>query len=221
MNSQIDFEQARFNMIEQQIRPWEVLDQSVLDLLQELHREDFVADEHKELALADLNIPLAHGQFMMTPKLEARLLQALGLKRTDSVLEIGTGSGYLTALMSRFAKNVETIDVYGDFIAEATTKLKSYGIDNVKLDEADFFGDWRYSGQYDAIVLTGSLPTLDPSIQENLAIGGRLFLVVGEAPIMEAQLITRVGESDYSTETILETELPSLIGASVPSSFEL
>ncbi len=221
MNSQIDFEQARFNMIEQQIRPWEVLDTNVLDLLQEIHREDFVSEEHRGLALADLNIPLAHDQVMMTPKMEARLLQAVELKETDSVLEVGTGSGYLTALMSRFASNVESIDIYGDFIAEATTRLKSYGIDNVKLAESDYFGDWKYDKAYDVIVLTGSLPTLDMAIQENLAIGGRLFAVVGEAPVMEARLVRRVGESDYATEVILETELPALVGANSPSSFEL
>ena len=221
MNSQIDFEQARFNMIEQQIRPWEVLDTNVLDLLQEIHREDFVSQEHRGLALADLNVPLAHDQVMMTPKMEARLLQAVELKDTDSVLEIGTGSGYLTALMSRFASNVDSIDIYGDFIAEATTRLKSYGIDNVNLAESDYFGDWKYDKPYDVIVLTGSLPTLDTSIQENLAIGGRLFVVVGEAPVMEALLTRRVGDSDYATEVILETELPALIGANPPSSFEL
>ncbi len=221
MNSQIDFEQARFNMIEQQIRPWEVLDTNVLDLLQEIHREDFVSQEHRGLALADLNVPLAHDQVMMTPKMEARLLQAVELKDTDSVLEIGTGSGYLTALMSRFASNVDSIDIYGDFIAEATTRLKSYGIDNVNLAESDYFGDWKYDKPYDVIVLTGSLPTLDTSIQENLAIGGRLFVVVGEAPVMEALLTRRVGDSDYATEVILETELPALVGANPPSSFEL
>lgn len=221
MNSQIDFEQARFNMIEQQIRPWEVLDTNVLNLLQEIHREDFVSQEHRGLALADLNVPLAHDQVMMTPKMEARLLQAVELKDTDSVLEIGTGSGYLTALMSRFASNVDSIDLYGDFIAEATTRLKSYGIDNVNLAESDYFGDWKYDKPYDVIVLTGSLPTLDTSIQENLAIGGRLFVVVGEAPVMEALLTRRVGDSDYATEVILETELPALVGANPPSSFEL
>ena len=221
MNSQIDFEQARFNMIEQQIRPWEVLDTDVLDLLQEIHREDFVSDEHRGLALADLNIPLKHDQVMMTPKMEARLVQSLQIRDTESVLEVGTGSGYLTALMSRFARHVETIDIYGDFVAEAETRLKSYGIDNVELGEADFLGDWQFKTRYDLIVLTGSLPTLDSSIQENLSIGGRLFVVVGEAPVMEALLIKRIGESDYATEVVLETEIPVLVGANAPSSFEL
>lgn len=221
MSSQIEFEQARFNMIEQQIRPWDVLDQKVLGLLQEIHREDFVEDNYRALALADLNIPLLHGQVMMTPKMEARLLQSMDIKDSDSILEVGTGSAYLTALLASCAKSVESIDIYPEFVEQADSKLRKYGLDNVALAQKDFFADGKPNVQYDVIVLTGSLPTMDPALQENLAPGGRLFVVVGEAPVMEASLITRVGESDWSKEEILETELPALIGASVPSSFEL
>lgn len=220
MTTQIDFEQARLNMIEQQIRTWEVLDQNVLDLLHEIHREDFVPEDYKPLALADMNIPLANGQVMMTPKIEARLLQALAIRKNESVLEIGTGSAYLTALLAKSANHVESIDIFVGFVREAKNKLDNYQITNVQLDTSDLLSNWQAEKLYDVIVVTGSLPRLDSTLQELLAPGGRLFVIVGKSPIMEAMLITCVGEKEWASEALFETELPSLIGVDLPSSFQ-
>jgi len=220
MTSQIDFEQARLNMVEQQIRPWEVLDHLVLDLLHRIHREDFVPGEFRQLALADLNIPLANGQVMMTPKVEARLLQALAIRSNESVLEVGTGSGYLTALLAASAGHVESIDIFPEFTEQAKPKISDYGLKNVDLYTGDYLADWKRESVYDIIVLTGSLPELDFHIQEQLAVGGRLFVVTGVAPVMEALLITRVGDGEWSSESLFETELPALVGAEQPSGFQ-
>ncbi len=221
MTTQIDFEQARLNMIEQQIRTWEVLDQSVLDLINEIHREDFVPDNYKQLALADINIPLANEQLMMTPKMEARLLQAAAIDRGDKVLEIGTGSGYLTALTASKAKAVDTIDIFPDFVKEAEVKLKNYQLDNVKFFTGDALSNWQGEAPYNAVIVTGSMPELDQNFQAQLIVGGRMIVIVGPAPAMEARLVTRVSENAWSTEVLFETDLPALIGADLPASFNL
>ena len=221
MNTQMNFEQARFNMIEQQIRTWEVLDQHVLDLLAEVHREDFVPIEYRQLALADVQIPLAHKQVTMTPKVEARLLQALDIKKTDKILEIDTGCAYLTALLARLGHHVFSVDIFPEFTGEAKTKLARHGIYNVTLETGDAIKGWAQHTPYDVIVVTGSLPVLDPCFQEQLNIGGRLFVIIGTSPVMEALLITRIGENEWSTESLFETDIPVLTGLQTPPEFKL
>jgi protein-L-isoaspartate(D-aspartate) O-methyltransferase len=211
---QVNAKQARFNMVEQQVRPWEVLDQRTLDLISEVPREDFVPMAYRNLAFADFNIPLAHDQEMMPPKLEGRILQALQLTPKDSVLEIGTGSGYLTALLAKSAKHVDSVDIYEDFVTEATSKLNALNLHNVSLKIGDAINGWNLSTHYDAIVLTGSVPVLKPHFQEQLNEGGRLFAIIGDEPIMHAHLITRIAGSFY-TENLFETLLPPLLGAQV------
>ncbi len=217
----MDVEQARFNMIEQQIRPWEVLDDRVLSLITEIPRENFVPEASRELAFADIGIPLIHEQEMMQPKIEARLLQALAIQETDTVLEIGTGSGYLTALLAGMAKQVYSIDIYPDFIAEATEKLAQSGIKNITLKTADATQPWKQNQPYDAIAITASYPTPPTEYLNALRIGGRLFVIVGEAPVMEALLYTRTRHDAWSKESLFETILPALINAKTPQKFVL
>jgi len=217
--SAVDFEQARFNMIEQQIRPWEVLDQRVLDVIASTPREDFVPPQYRNLAFADVCIPLGHGQVMMCPNLEGRLLQALALQPSDSVLEVGTGSGYLTACLAKLAARVVSVDIVPEFIQTAQQKLKLHGINNVTLHSGDAAPGWG-NQRYDAIAITGSLPVLPDSWRQHMNIGGRLFVIVGEPPIMEALLITRLGEREWTEESLFDTEIPALLNVSKPAVFE-
>jgi protein-L-isoaspartate(D-aspartate) O-methyltransferase len=219
--SPFNFEQARFNMIEQQIRPWDVLDQRTLDLIASVPRERFVPPDYRKLAFADINIPLAQGQVMMSPKVEARLLQALRLNPNDSVLEIGTGSGYLTALLAKSAKHVDSVDIFPEFIQAAEIKLKALNINNVTLQVGDAVNGWNTNVNYDVIVLTGSVPVLISHFQDQLDEGGCLFAIVGEEPIMQAQLLTRVNQTETNLEILFETVLPSLLGAVSPPRFVL
>lgn len=215
----MDYEQARLNMIEQQIRTWEVLDQTVLDLLGQVHREDFIPSQYKKLALADVNIPLPHDQITMTPKVEARLLQALNVGPADSVLEIGTGCAYLTALLARRAGHVVSIDIFADFTQAASAKLDAHGINNVELYTGDAIDGWPANGPYDVIAVTGSLPAYSESIEQQLRVGGRLFIIIGTSPVMSGVLVTRTGKQEWSRETLFETDLPPLIGARLPEKF--
>lgn len=210
--SPFSLERARYNMIEQQIRPWEVLDQHILDLLLNVPREQFVPEEYQHFAFADIPIPLAHAQVMMSPVVEARLLQALMLSPQDRVLEIGTGSGYLTALLAKSARFVDSVDIFEDFSREAKTKLDALDICNVSLHIGDAMQGWNTTAYYDVIVLTGSVPKLIPSFQAQLNEGGCLLAIVGEAPAMQAQRITRINDHELITETLFETHLPPLIG---------
>lgn len=219
--TEMNFEQARFNMIEQQIRPWEVLDQRVLDLLSEVPREDFVPPAFRNLALVDTNLPLGHEQVMMSPKVEARLLQAIDVQANETVLEIGTGSGYLTALLAKLAKQVYSIEIIPEFIKSAQVKLADHGINNVSLEEGDAAQGWSLDAPYDVIVITGSLPLLPDTFKQSLNIGGRLFTIVGDSPSMEATLITRVGEHEWTEEGLFEIDLPPLLNAIQPDRFEL
>ena len=221
MAIQMNFEQARTNMIEQQIRPWDVLDQNVLNHIAEIHREDFVPEHLQRLALADVSLPLAHGQVTMTPKVEARLLQSLAIKNTDKILEIGTGCGYLTALLGKSAATVTSVDIFPEFTREAAEKLSRYHINNVLLESGDAIRGWEKDAPYDAIAITASVPSLPPCFQEQLAINGRLFAIVGKSPVMEAMLITRTGPRDWSCESLFETDLPPLIGATNSQEFTL
>jgi len=217
--NQSEIEQARFNMIEQQIRTWDVLDQTVLDVMNTVPREQFVPENCRALAFADTSIPLGHDQVMMAPKLEGRVLQALAIKPGDAVLEIGTGSGYLTACLAKLGKHVTSIDIVPDFTTAAAAKLETLGISNVTLETADAAEGIESDQRYDAIAVTGSLPLLQQQFQNNLAVGGRLFIITGSLPIMEANLITRVDENNWSTECLLETCMPPLLHAAQPQTF--
>lgn len=215
----INIEQARFNMIEQQIRPWEVLDQRVLEILTQTPREEFVPARYRNLAFADVRIPLGHDQFMMNPNLEGRLLQALALTPTDRVLEIGTGSGYLTACLARLAGSVVSVEIQPEFTEQARANLRKQGIQNVRLETGDAARDWG-DAPFDAIVLTGSLPILPDSWRQRLALNGRLFAVIGEEPIMEAVLVTRINEQQWHQESLFDTELTPLLNFTKPAVFQ-
>jgi protein-L-isoaspartate(D-aspartate) O-methyltransferase len=215
------FDLARYNMVEQQIRTWEVLDERVLDVLAQTPREDFVPEHHRRLAFADAHIPLDHGQVMMQPKQEGRLLQALEIRPTDSILEVGTGSGYLTACLARLGRHVYSVDIFPEFKYAAQAKLAAHGIENVSLRVGDASTGWSLQAPYDVVAVTGSVPLLPPGFENDLAIGGRLFIVVGEPPVMEALLITRTGENEWVRESLFETVLPPLINAPRPQRFVL
>jgi len=215
----MDTELARENMIEQQIRPWEVLDQNVLDLISEIHREDFIPEEFKALAFADTRIPIGHGQVTMTPKVEARLLQSLDIKPTDKVLEIGTGCAYLTALLAKSAEKVTSMELYTNLTRSAEQKLQQHAISNVELITGDVFADWQSSETFDVIVVTGSVPVLNHLLLSNLNMGGRMFVIVGTSPAMEALLLRRVDKDQYASESLFETDLPALIGAETDKQF--
>ncbi len=210
---ELNFELARSNMIEQQIRPWDVLNQQVLDLLYQVPREEFVPTDYRQLAFADINIPLGHDQVMLSPKMEARLLQALSVNPNDRVLEIGTGSGYLTALLAKMANNVDSVDIFEDLVTAAKAKLKALGISNVSLEVGDAAQGWNRQTEYDVIVITGSLSVLPEHIKQQIDEGGCILAVVGEGPVMQAQLINHVSAAEWYTEVLFETWLPPLINA--------
>lgn len=212
-------EQARFNMIEQQIRPAEVLDPHVLSVISETPREAFVAANYQELAFSDLNVPLANGQVMMKPIMEARLLQALNIQASDSILEIGTGSGYFTALLAKLGRKVQSVEIDASIMATAQERLDAQGIDNVTLIHADAARGWDQSGPFDVIAITGSLPILPHSFQQQLTVGGRMVAIVGQSPVMQVLLITRIDETQWSTECLYETDFPELINAEQPQAF--
>jgi protein-L-isoaspartate(D-aspartate) O-methyltransferase len=215
----MNMEQARFNMIEQQIRTWEVLDPAVLDLLGRIPRENFVPVKYRNLAFADLTIPLGHEQVMMPPKVEGRLIQALGIKPDETVLEVGTGSGYLTALLASLAKHVYSVDIFPEFKKQAQQKLAALGLSNVTIETGDAALGWERHGPYDVIVITGSFPLYPDHYQRGLRVNGRMFVIAGRAPAMEALLVTRVGEADWMRESLFETDIPALINAPQPQSF--
>jgi protein-L-isoaspartate(D-aspartate) O-methyltransferase len=216
----MNLEQARNNMVEQQIRTWEVLDQDVLDLLYLVPREEFVPPEYRALAFSDLEIPIGEGEKMWQPKLEARVVQELSLKKSDLVLEVGTGSGYLTALLSHRAGHVHSIEVKPKLAEGARANLARHGIDNVTLHSGDAARGWPRHAPYDAIVLTGSTPILPRAFLEQLAAGGRLFAVVGEAPAMAARVATRTAPGAYATADLFETVIAPLVNAEHPPRFK-
>ncbi|QQS54046.1 MAG: protein-L-isoaspartate O-methyltransferase [Candidatus Competibacteraceae bacterium] len=214
-----NFEQARFNMIEQQIRPWEVLDQRILDTLASMPREDFVPERYRNLAFSDVAIPLGHGEVMLKPPIEGRILQALAPRPVDQVLEVGTGSAYLTACLARLAAGVTSVDIVPEFIEAARPKLKAHGIGNVKLQVGDASHSWG-EHRYGVIAATGSVAMLDDRWRQSLSLGGRLFVVVGQPPVMEALLVTRTGEREWIEESLFDTELPPLRNAGPHKTFE-
>lgn len=214
-----EIEQARFNMIEQQVRTWDVLDQQVLDTMNGIPREAFVPARYASLAFADTNIPLGQGQVMMAPKVEGRLLQALAIEPSDTVLEVGTGSGYLTACLARLARHVTSLDIRPEFVDSATARLAEHAVVNVHV-RADDALVHAGTDRYNAIAVTGSLPVLQQQFRNNLEIGGRMFVITGELPIMEACLVTRVDDRNWSTESLFETCIPPLDNAGIPREFE-
>ncbi|NIR30631.1 MAG: protein-L-isoaspartate O-methyltransferase [Gammaproteobacteria bacterium] len=217
----MDFEKARQNMVQRQIHTWEVLDQRVLDVIAEASREEYVPEAYRYLAYADTHVPLEGDEVMMPPREEARLLQALALTSEDRVLEIGTGSGYLTSLLAALTGEVLSIEISPTLKDFAQANLVGHGINNVTLEVGDGLHGWDEGAPYDAIAVTGSVPVLGHDFQRQLTIGGRLFVIVGEAPAMEALLITRTDEDDWSTESLFETVLPPLKGAKRPRRFTL
>lgn len=214
-----DFEQARVTMIESQVRTWEVLDQSVLDLLLVVRREEFVPEKHRALAFADMEIPLGHGEAMLSPKLEARMVQELGIRKTDKVLEVGTGSGYVTALCAKLGGQVVSVERIAEFSQSAARKLAGHGIQNVQLVVGEAPEGWPSAGPYDVILLTGSLPFLPDSLQNQLRSGGRLLAVVGEPPVMTAMLVTRVSGDAFNSVGLFETSIPPLRNIRQPERF--
>ena len=210
----MSIEKARFNMIQQQIRPWQVLDQGVLSLLSVVKREDYVPEAYKDLAFADVEVPLGAsgtaGQVMLAPKMEARILQELAIRNTDKVLEIGTGSGYMAALLAAKAEFVYTVEIDQDLVDSARKNLKQAGVANVSVDVGDGAQGWPLYAPYDVIVLSGSTPMLPDSLLRQLRIGGRLAAIVGEAPAMQLQLVTRTEEDAFNTINVLETVVAPL-----------
>jgi protein-L-isoaspartate(D-aspartate) O-methyltransferase len=216
----MNIEQARFNMIEQQIRPWNVLDQDVLDLLHVVKREQFVPAAYQNLAFADVEIPLPGGAAMLAPKFEARIMQETGVKKHETVLEIGTGSGYMAALLAHRAAKVTTVEINPETAELAKKNLANAGIHNVTVEVGNGAQGWEKGAPYDVIVISGALEVLPEAILKQVKVGGRIAAIVGQAPVMEAAIISRTGENTYSTIKVFETNVRYLTGAPVPSHFQ-
>lgn len=209
---------ARLQMVNQQVRGWNVYDEDVLAMLRKLPREDFVPEGFESLAFADTAIPLAHGEHMMTPTLEGRLLQALLLDGDENILEIGTGSGFVTACLATLGAHVTSIDIHADFVDSAEHKLADAGIENVELMHMDATQELP-EGHFDAIAVTGSIQSFDPRLVDSLSPQGRLFVVIGDSPAMEAKLIERTDEHDWQTLSLFETDLAPLVHGAKPRQF--
>ncbi len=216
----MNFEHARFNMVEQQIRPWEVLDARVLEVLETIHREDFVPTRYRKLAFADLEVPLSHGQCMMRPKVEGRMLQALGLKADETVLEVGTGSGFIAACLSRLAHHVVTVDCHQDLLSAAKMRLADHGSDNIELFHGDVMRGWQPELAHDVVVVTGSVPSIPEIFRGWVNPGGRLFVITGQSPAMQAIRLTRTGVTEWREESLFETDLVRLENAEPAAGFE-
>jgi len=216
----MNFEHARFNMVEQQVRPWEVLDTRVLDLLEHVHREDFVPVRYRKMAFADMAIPLSRGQHMMCPKVEGRMLQSVAIKDDDTVLEIGTGSGFITACLSGLACRVVSVEIFEELHTEAELRLRDKHMHNVELFVGDVMNGWQPEQAHDVVVVTGSVPEVPEQFRGWVNPGGRMFVVTGESPAMEAKLLTRVGFSDWREESLFETDLDRLVNAEPPPAFD-
>jgi protein-L-isoaspartate(D-aspartate) O-methyltransferase len=216
----MNIEQARFNMIEQQIRPWNVLDQDVLDLLHVVKREQFVPQAYQNLAFADVEIPLPGGEAMLSPKIEARILQEIMLKKHENVLLVGTGSGYLAALLAHKGRHVTAVEIAPELKALAEQNLAKAAIGNVAVELGNAAEGWAKGAPYDVIVVAGSLPVLPEAFLKELKVGGRILAIVGEAPVMSCNVVTRVADSAYDTVKVFETNVKPLTGAPVPSHFE-
>jgi protein-L-isoaspartate(D-aspartate) O-methyltransferase len=214
----LDLAAARRQMIEQQVRAWEVLDLGVLKVMERVPREEFAPEEYRDLAFADLNVPLGHGQYMLTPKLEGRILQALEIVPDDRALEVGTGSGYFAACLGGLARSVRSLEIFPDLAEFARANIVRAGIHNVAVEAMDAM-TLDVEGGYDVIALTGSLPVYDGRFERALAVGGRLFVVTGLGPVMDAQRITRTGPAEFLRESLFETVVDPLIHAPEPPKF--
>jgi protein-L-isoaspartate(D-aspartate) O-methyltransferase len=215
----MNFDQARQNMVENQVRPWEVLDGRVLSVLGSVRREDFVAPAHRQLAFADVCLPIGHDEVMMKPIMEGRVLQALALKPEDHVLEIGTGSGFLTACMANLAAHVTSVDIHADFTTTADQRLQAAGISNVKLATGEAVNTWQPQGTFDVVVVTGAVYRIPDRFLGWLKPGGRLLAIRGESPVQQVVLLTNEGNGRYQEESLLETDLPYLANAEPPRRF--
>lgn len=217
----MNIEKARFNMIEQQIRTWDVLNTEILEVLTVVKREAFVPAAYKSLAFVDTEIPLPGGEFMFSPKMEARILQDVAAKKHETVLEIGAGSGYMAALLAHQARYVTTVEIDSTLKAMAEKNLADYGVSNVEVVLGNGAQGWSVDGntQYDVIVISGSLPVLPDAFLKQLRVGGRLFVIVGEPPAMSAEIVTRTSDTMYNTAHIFETNVKPLREAVVPSAF--
>lgn len=214
----MNLDQARFFMVEQQIRPWDVLDPLVLDLLSELPRHEFVGADQQTLAYSDTELPIGEGQVMLTPKLEARIMQALDVHEEDQVLEIGTGSGYMTAMLASLANKVTSVELFDSLQKTAASRLTQFN--NIELKLGDASQAWPDQQTYDVIVLTGSCAELPESYKTKLNLGGRLFAIVGQSPAMQAILVTRISEQEWLEESLFETDVPALVHAEAKPKFE-
>jgi len=214
MNS--DF--ARQKMIDQQVRAWDVFDPDVLDVLSKVPREQFVPFGYESLAFADTRIPIGHGQSMLTPTIEGRILQALALDGTEHVLEIGSGNGFLTACLSHLALHVTSLEIYDDLRKRASENLADAGVENLELLSMDATLELP-DRQFDAIAVSGSIRRFDPRFVSALTLGGRLFVVVGDAPAMDARVVLKTGDNDWESESLFDTELTPLVNAVVPTTF--
>jgi protein-L-isoaspartate(D-aspartate) O-methyltransferase len=216
----MNIEQARFNMIEQQIRPWNVLDQDVLDLLHVVKREQFVPAAYQNLAFADSEIPLPGGEAMFNPKVEARILQEIAVKKHEKVLEIGAGSGYMAALLAHKARHVTTVEILPETKALAEANLAKAGVSNVTVELGNGALGWEPGGPYDVVVVSGGLPVLPEALVKQVKVGGRLAVILGDAPAMSFNIVTRVSETAYDTVKVFETNVKTLSGAQTPSRFQ-
>ena len=219
----MDFDKARYNMVEQQVRPWDVLNDRVLEVISEVPREAFTPDDYKKLAYADTSIPL--GQFegsncsMLNPILDGRLIQSLNITEDDIVLEVGTGSGYLTACLAKLARHVDSVDISPEMTALAEKNLAAFDLQNINLSTGDASNGWDQKRFNDVIAITASMPEIPEPYKQLLKEGGRLFVVTGDAPVMTAYLITRVSENEWTTKDLFETCIDPLVHAGVPETF--
>jgi protein-L-isoaspartate(D-aspartate) O-methyltransferase len=216
----MNFEQARFNMVEQQVRTWEVLDGRVLKLLETTQREDFVPVRYRKMAFADIAIPLDHDQNMMKPVVEGRLLQALEIQADETVLEIGTGSGFITACLAQLAKRVVSVDIHEQFTTEVEGKLRDKKIDNVELETGDVMSGWQPEQAHDVVVVTGSVEDIPDQFRGWVNPRGRLFVVCGDHPAMEARLLTKLNATEWHEESLFETDLARLVNAEKAPEFD-
>jgi protein-L-isoaspartate(D-aspartate) O-methyltransferase len=216
----MNFERARFNMVEQQVRPWEVLDNRVLALFEQIHREDFVPVRYRKFAFSDLSIPLENGQVMMKPVIEGRMLQALDIGEHETVLEIGTGSGFITACLASLAERVVSVELYEDLTSSASRALADKNIENVELFTGDVMRGWQPEQAHDVVVVTGSVPEVPESFRGWVNPGGRMFVISGAAPAMEACLLTRLNATDWQDESLFETDLIPLVHSEEAPRFE-
>ena len=215
----MDMQAARSQMVQQQIRTWEVLDLRILSVFETLPRDKFVPEAYRNAAYGDMQIPLPHGEVMLTPKVEGRLLQALNPQAGERALEIGTGSGYFAACLARLARDVLTVDIHPDFVETAAKTLKGLGLKNVQAETRDGSRLEWLNGRYDLIAVTGSLPAYELAYEQQLNVGGRLCVVVGKSPVMEALLVTRTAEDAWIRDSLFETDLPALKNAVTPRVF--